>query len=287
MATPTKNGYEFQVVRNEKLSAQISRQLVEAILSGHYAPGDQLPPERDLALMFNTSRVVVREALAALLSKGVLSTRQGRGTSVVSARLRGNFRGIFPTARRPSLLARRSATVPRKAIMPSTNCSSASRRSPARDTNAIVVDVSARMSALLQAHTRYTAARDTSALQLELLQADQNRFASGGMATTFDTLMADQRALVAARISEADALATYGHARVSFDQVLGETLERYNITLDEGLNGHVERQSQIPAVPVSGSSKSGTGKRVCCERWGPWGRSTLRRDGQAVAHNAT
>ena len=44
MATPTKNGYEFQVVRNEKLSAQISRQLVEAILSGHYAPGDQLPP---------------------------------------------------------------------------------------------------------------------------------------------------------------------------------------------------------------------------------------------------
>ena len=82
MATQTKNGYEFQVVHNEKLSAQISRQLVEAILSGHYAPGDQLPPERDLALMFNTSRVVVREALAALLSKGVLSTRQGRGTRV-------------------------------------------------------------------------------------------------------------------------------------------------------------------------------------------------------------
>jgi outer membrane protein TolC len=117
-----------------------------------------------------------------------------------------------------------------------------------RDTNAIVVDVSARMSALLQAHTRYNAARDTTALQQELLQADQHRFASGGMATTFDTLMADQRALVAARISEADALAAYGHARVSFDQVLGETLERYNITLDEGLNGHVERQSQIPAV---------------------------------------
>jgi len=82
MANPAKNGYEFQVVRNEKLSAQISRQLVEAILSGHYASGDQLPPERDLAVMFNTSRVVVREALVALLSKGVLSTRQGRGTMV-------------------------------------------------------------------------------------------------------------------------------------------------------------------------------------------------------------
>jgi hypothetical protein len=29
---------------------------------------------------------------------------------------------------------------------------------------------------------------------------------------------------------------------------LGETLEKNNITLDEGLNGRVERQSQIPDV---------------------------------------
>ena len=48
-----------------------------------------------------------------------------------------------------------------------------------------------------------------------------------------------------AQISEVNALAAYAHARVSLDQTLGETLERNNVTLDEGLNGRVERQSEL------------------------------------------
>jgi outer membrane protein TolC len=118
--------------------------------------------------------------------------------------------------------------------------------------NAIVVEVAARMSALRQAHTRYDAAKETSALQRQLLDADEQRFVSGARTTTFDTIMSDQRALVTARISEATALAAYARARISLDQVLGETLERNHISLEEGLNGHVERQSQIPAVLDSG-----------------------------------
>jgi GntR family transcriptional regulator, transcriptional repressor for pyruvate dehydrogenase complex len=55
--------HPFQVVRNTSLSAQISQQLLEAILSGHYEAGEQIPAERDLAVMFSTSRVAVREAL--------------------------------------------------------------------------------------------------------------------------------------------------------------------------------------------------------------------------------
>jgi len=74
--------HQFQVVRNTKLGDQISHQLVEAIISGRYQPGNQLPPERDLAVMFKTSRVAVREALGALIAKGILSTRQGSGTTV-------------------------------------------------------------------------------------------------------------------------------------------------------------------------------------------------------------
>jgi len=115
-----------------------------------------------------------------------------------------------------------------------------------RETNAIVVDVAARMSALRQAHTRYDAARETSALQRQLLEADQRRFTSGAVSTTFDTIMSDQRAFVTAQITEANALAAYARARISLDQVLGETLERNHISLEEGLNGHVGRQSQIP-----------------------------------------
>ena len=72
----------FQVVQTEKLSQQISRQLLETIISGHYQPGELLPAERDLAVMFQVSRVAVREAIGTLVAKGILSVRQGRGTTV-------------------------------------------------------------------------------------------------------------------------------------------------------------------------------------------------------------
>jgi GntR family transcriptional repressor for pyruvate dehydrogenase complex len=72
----------FQVVQSAKLSQQISRQLVETIIAGHYKAGDLLPPERELAEMFRVSRVAVREALTTLGAKGILSVRQGRGTTV-------------------------------------------------------------------------------------------------------------------------------------------------------------------------------------------------------------
>jgi outer membrane protein len=117
-----------------------------------------------------------------------------------------------------------------------------------KDTNAIVVDVAARMSALRQARSRYSAAQNTTLLQEQVLRADRQRFTSGGRGTTFDTVMLDDRALVTAQISELNALAAYARARISLDQVLGETLEKYHITLEEGLNGRVERQSQAPDV---------------------------------------
>jgi outer membrane protein TolC len=117
-----------------------------------------------------------------------------------------------------------------------------------RDVNTIVVDVAARVAALRQAHAHYDTARQTRELQEQLLADDQQHFLSGGKNTSFDAVMADQRALVNAQISEVTALAAYAHARTSLDQTLGETLEKNNITLDEGLNGRVERQSQIPDV---------------------------------------
>jgi GntR family transcriptional repressor for pyruvate dehydrogenase complex len=80
MQTPLEN--PFQMVQTTRIGDQISRQLLDAILSERYKPGDRLPPERDLAVMFQASRVAVREALGALLAKGILSTRQGSGTTV-------------------------------------------------------------------------------------------------------------------------------------------------------------------------------------------------------------
>ena len=119
-----------------------------------------------------------------------------------------------------------------------------SQLSAQRDINAIVVDISARMAALRQSRSRYTAAVDTRTLQEQLLAADRSKFASG--MATFNDIINDQRALVIAQISEVNALAAYAHARVSLDQTLGETLERNGVTLDEGLSGKVARESKVP-----------------------------------------
>jgi len=112
-----------------------------------------------------------------------------------------------------------------------------SQLSGQRDTNAIVVDISARVSALRQSRARYTAAVNTRTLQEQLLAADRSKFSSG--MATFNDIINDQRALVIAQISEVNALAAYAHARVSLDQTLGETLEHNGVTLDEGLSGTV------------------------------------------------
>ncbi|MGD2077137.1 MAG: FadR/GntR family transcriptional regulator [Chloroflexota bacterium] len=74
--------YPFQSLQSSKYSEQISRQLLQRIIDGHFKPGERLPPERDLAAIFNVSRVVVRESIGSLEAKGIVDVRQGRGTTV-------------------------------------------------------------------------------------------------------------------------------------------------------------------------------------------------------------
>ena len=109
-----------------------------------------------------------------------------------------------------------------------------------RDTNQIVVDISNQLSALRQSRAKYSAARQTRILQEELLASERKKFSYG--ISTFNDIIIDQRALVAAQISEVNASITYARARVSLDQVLGETLEKNNISLDEGLSGNLHRR---------------------------------------------
>ena len=108
-----------------------------------------------------------------------------------------------------------------------------------RDTNQIVVDISNQLSALRQSRARYSAAQETRVLQEELLAAERKKFSYG--ISTFNDIIIDQRVLVAAQISEVNASITYARARVSLDQVLGETLEKNNISFDEGLTGKLSR----------------------------------------------
>ena len=117
-----------------------------------------------------------------------------------------------------------------------------------RDTNQIVVDISNQLSALRQSRARYSAARETRVLQEQVLAEDRKKFSYG--IATFNDLIVDQRTLLVAQISEINAMANFAHARVALDQVLGETLEKNRISLDEGLNGRVAGESRVPdSVP--------------------------------------
>jgi DNA-binding FadR family transcriptional regulator len=64
--------------------AGILAQLKRAIETGAYSQGDQLPPERQLAVTFRAARGTVRRALDQLEEAGLVSRRLGSGTYVTA-----------------------------------------------------------------------------------------------------------------------------------------------------------------------------------------------------------
>jgi GntR family transcriptional regulator, transcriptional repressor for pyruvate dehydrogenase complex len=67
----------FRPIKQFRVSGEVTEQLKQSILLGHFKSGDRLPSERDLAEQFQVSRVAVREALRALEHSGFIATRQG------------------------------------------------------------------------------------------------------------------------------------------------------------------------------------------------------------------
>ena len=67
----------FTPIRPLRVSNEVTEQLKQSILLGHFKPGDKLPSERELAEDFQVSRVAIREALRALENAGFIATRQG------------------------------------------------------------------------------------------------------------------------------------------------------------------------------------------------------------------
>jgi GntR family transcriptional repressor for pyruvate dehydrogenase complex len=71
-------------INRQPVAEQVARQLLALVQSGSLQPGQQLPPERELAATLEVSRPSLREALRALSLLGVLRIRQGGGVYVSS-----------------------------------------------------------------------------------------------------------------------------------------------------------------------------------------------------------
>ncbi len=74
----------FKKIKPKRISDEIVEHIRDLILEGKLKPGDQLPPERELASRMGVSRPVVREAIIRLMDMGYLENLQGRGTFVRS-----------------------------------------------------------------------------------------------------------------------------------------------------------------------------------------------------------
>ena len=74
-------------VRGGNAFEETIERLLQTIRLGLASPGDQLPPERELATMLNVSRDTVRDAISSLVDAGYLVVRRGRygGTFVVDS----------------------------------------------------------------------------------------------------------------------------------------------------------------------------------------------------------
>ncbi|MBL4813705.1 MAG: FadR family transcriptional regulator [Rhodobacteraceae bacterium] len=69
-------------IKRESLAEMVARRILDMVTSGALKPGDQLPPERELAEQLNVSRPSVREAIRGLSILGVVRSRQGGGAFI-------------------------------------------------------------------------------------------------------------------------------------------------------------------------------------------------------------
>jgi GntR family transcriptional repressor for pyruvate dehydrogenase complex len=74
----------FRKIPQKKVSDRVFDQIRAVIISGRLAPGDRLPPERELTGLLEVSRSSVREAILKLECLGFVEQRHGEGTFVRS-----------------------------------------------------------------------------------------------------------------------------------------------------------------------------------------------------------
>ena len=81
----------FQKIETEKLSQTVVHQITLLILRGILRPGERLPAERDLAERLGVSRPSLREAVAELQERGLLTPKPNAGVFVADGVLGSAF----------------------------------------------------------------------------------------------------------------------------------------------------------------------------------------------------
>lgn len=73
---------EFPKIKFQSRADLVVDKITNSIINGESSIGELLPPENKLCEIFGVSRSILREAIRALVSKGLVEVKQGHGTFV-------------------------------------------------------------------------------------------------------------------------------------------------------------------------------------------------------------
>src|ERR1700676_3170820 len=71
-------------IRRRKLYEEVAARIEDMLRDGGFAPGDQLPSERELMERFDVGRSAVREAMLSLQRMGLVAVSSGERSRVLA-----------------------------------------------------------------------------------------------------------------------------------------------------------------------------------------------------------
>ena len=100
-----------ETIQRTKLYEDVTERMLDHIRTETWAPGTKIPPEVELAKLFDVSRCTIREAVKSLQIAGFLRSRAGSGT-FVSERAIFSSRSWRRWPRRPRRRRRSAGCLP-------------------------------------------------------------------------------------------------------------------------------------------------------------------------------
>jgi GntR family transcriptional regulator, transcriptional repressor for pyruvate dehydrogenase complex len=94
MTAPLAYIPEYSPSENMSAVEAVMRCLRTDILRGRIAPGQKLPPERELAAFLGVNRLTLRAALSRLIAAGLLASQQGDGNRVLDYRVHSGLESL-------------------------------------------------------------------------------------------------------------------------------------------------------------------------------------------------
>jgi outer membrane protein len=115
--------------------------------------------------------------------------------------------------------------------------------------NTIIIGIRNDVFTLQNNRASVVAAQKARDLADQTLDAEQKKYNLG--ASTYLNVLSDERDLAQAESTLVSAMTTYAKARVQLDRDTAQTLDRYNIKIDEAVTGNVKTQPNVPGIMPS------------------------------------